>query len=63
MKTYPLLAALCCAPLLAAPLRAAETLTSPDGHLAVHLDVTAEGVPTYSITLDADTLLCPSPWA
>ncbi len=46
---------------LPATLLAADTLTSPDGHLSVLLDVTADGVPTYSVLLDADTLICPSP--
>jgi hypothetical protein len=55
-----LLAATLCGP---ATLTSAttQTLSSPDGHLTVLLDVTADGVPTYSVLLDADTLLCPSP--
>ncbi len=44
----------------AAPLFGQE-ITSPDGHLAVHLATTAEGIPEYCITLDADTMLAPSP--
>jgi len=47
---------------LAVPAMNAEeiTLTSPNGTLAVHLSLTAEGVPQYCLTLDQDTLLQPS---
>lgn len=47
--------------LLGAPIFANNTVSSPDGHLAVSVQLTADGVPTYCITLDADTMLCPSP--
>ena len=39
---------------------AAQTLTSPDGHLAVSVSC-PDGVPTYCVTLDADTVLLPAP--
>ena len=38
----------------------AQTITSPDGHLAVNVSC-QDGVPTYCVTLDADTVLLPAP--
>lgn len=35
-------------------------ITSPDGHVKVSLELT-DGVPTYSVVLDNDTMICKSP--